>query len=268
MKYFDGHVHYKEPKEFINECKENNVVGGVLLMPSTTTKEELLKLKELCDITNSYNLDFYFLTGSFEYPTTCLTNSIEEDILTFDRCIGVKTALNSKNLKRKNNPDYKQLKDIVNQIKVAQSKTNKKLQIHIHLETDKIINNESGNNLDWIDKLVEECGVSYDLFKLTHAQKYGEEIIKYAKKGCYIDYTSSYYENDLRYNALINYLKIKDSSIKNISISSDSFGLISKGLFGNFNSLSNTYNFLIQNGVSIEILKQIFYYNPRNNIKV
>lgn len=267
MQFFDGHMHLCEADKFLNDCNRNNIAGGVLLMPSKTSTDELIRLKDLCDFLNIKGKEFYFLTGSFEYPTKTILGSIENDVFNFEKCIGVKTALNTKSLIRENNPNYTELKDIVKQVWNAQQKTNKILQVHIHLETDKVVNNIKGNNLNWIDKIVKETGCPYAIFKLTHAQKYGKEIIEYAKKGCYIDFTAMYYENDPRDKILIDLLKSENKVIENISISSDSYGLINKGILGSPNALKNTYIYLQKQGIDSKILEKVFFLNPKKNIK-
>ena len=72
-----------------------------------------------------------------------------------------------------------------------------------------------------LDKIVEETGVPYSIFKLTHAQKYGEYILEYANKGCYLDYTAFHLSYDKRFNPLINAIKNNAIDTSKISISSD-----------------------------------------------
>ncbi len=65
------------------------------------------------------------------------------------------------------------------------------------------------DSLDWIDKIVEETGVTYSLFKLTHAQKYYSRILEYANKGCYIYYTALVYlQNKLPQNDILQIANI------------------------------------------------------------
>ena len=77
------------------------------------------------------------------------------------------------------------------------------------------------DNFSWIDKIVEETGVPYSLFKLTHAQKFYNRIFDYARKGCYIDYTAMAGDYDKRFDPLVELVRSKADCLDKISISSD-----------------------------------------------
>lgn len=153
--------------------------------------------------------------------------------------MGIKTALFSDG-RPKPNLSYQKLKNDALSTYNAGIKAGKQVQVHIHLDHPfpkggsadiKEINTGNLDNLNWIDKIVEETGLPYSLFKLTHAQKYYDRILEYANKGCYIDYTAFNGDYDNRFDCLVNAVKNKKVDLSRISISSD-LGMLSmeKGL--------------------------------------
>ena len=213
--FIDGHEHiiyteYYDPIDIINSGV--GTVVGVLANESgqNFVEKNIKTAKRL----RKLGIDTYCLAGSKVYR-----ENIEKTILEDKIVIGVKTALNSQTLIKPNNPTYEEMKELAITTYNLSKKLKRKLQLHIHIETERGDLNTS--NLSWIDRIVEETDVPYSIFKLTHAQKYKDKILEYAIKGCYLDFTAFHEKYDQRYDYLVK--AILDTSIdtSKISISSD-----------------------------------------------
>lgn len=222
--FVDGHEHLLGDYYSIEGIKSAGVscvIGVLANEPNSSYVDSLLeKVKQL----NSNGINAYCLAGSKNY-----TENIEQYILNNDCVIGVKSALFQPQ-RPKPNLSYEKLKNDAITVYNASIKSNKTLQLHLHLdhpfkrgEMLSIDEIDSGkyDNLDWIDKIVEETNVPYSLFKLTHAQKYYNRILEYANKGCYIDYTAFHSGYDKRFDCLVTAIKNKTIDLSKISISSD-----------------------------------------------
>lgn len=224
--FVDGHEHLKDtqyynPADIIN----SGVCTVVGCLAGEQTEQDV---KNLISIANSlkedYKIKAYCLAGSKNF-----THNTSNYILENDCVVGIKTALYS-NQRPKPNLSYEKLKQDALSTYNAGLKAKKNVQVHIHLDhpfprgkdaSIEEINSGKLDNLGWIDKIVEETGVPYSLFKLTHAQKFYNRIIEYANKGCYIDYTAFAGEYDVRFDSLIRAIKDKKVDLSKVSISSD-----------------------------------------------
>ena len=143
--------------------------------------------------------------------------------------------------------------------------------MHIHLDhpfprggkaSIEEINSGKLDNLAWIDKIVEETGIPYSIFKLTHAQKFYDRILEYANKGCYIDYTAFDNTYDIRFDSLVKAIKEKRVDLSKISISSD-LGILSmeKGHSENetpITILNTVRKLVLEKGLKLEdVLKMV-----------
>ena len=223
--FVDGHEHLLG-----NHWDEEGIINsGVGTIVACLANEENFKcVEKLIEITKrvnkEYDIDAYCLAGSKNY----VENS-EQFILNNKNIVGIKTALFQPQ-RPKSNLSYEKLKDDAIKTYKAGLKSVKTTQVHIHLDHpfakgEKVsveeINFGKLDNLNWIDKIVEETSVPYSLFKLTHAQKYFDRILQYANKGCFIDYTAFNDKYDKRFDCLAEAIKNKKVDLSRVSISSD-----------------------------------------------
>lgn len=222
--FVDGHEHLLG--DYWDE--ESIILSGVGTIVACLANEPTsIHVNKLIQITKNIKesgIKAYCLAGS--------KNFVEETsnyILENDDVVGIKTALFQPQ-RPKPNLSYEKLKHDAISTYEAGTKSGKTTQVHIHLdhpfargEQLPVQEIETGkyDNLGWIDKLVEETGIPYSLFKLTHAQKYYNRILEYANKGCYIDYTAFHKEYDKRFDSLVEAVKNNSVDSTKISISSD-----------------------------------------------
>ena len=226
--FVDGHEHLEFSDYYdCNDIVQSGVGTVVGCLANEQTEQDVKNLVEITKNINEANIGLkaYCLAGSKNYVFDA-TKWIKE----YDFVVGKKTALFC-NERPKPNLSYEKLKQDAISTFNAVKQTNKTLQIHIHLDhpfgrgekpdIERINSDAKIGNLFWIDKIVEETGVPYSLFKLTHAQKYYNKILEYANKGCFIDYTAFSGEYDDRFDSLVDAIKNKKVDIDKISISSD-----------------------------------------------
>ena len=223
--FVDGHEHLLG--EYWN--KEGIICSGVgTIVACLATETDHNYVDKLIAITNQLNkkqgLEAYCLAGSKNY-----VEDASEYIVNNDNVVGIKTALFQPQ-RPKPNLSYEKLKTDALKTYQAGLKSGKQVQVHIHLDhpfkprekaSVEVIDSGELDNLSWIDKIVEETGVPYSLFKLTHAQKYYNRILEYANKGCFIDYTAFAEEYDSRFDCLVNGIINQQVDVSKISISSD-----------------------------------------------
>lgn len=273
--FVDGHEHLKDTQYYNPEDILNAGIGTVIgCLANEQNKEDV---EDLISITkrlkNNYNIYAYCLSGSKNF-----IHDTSKYILENDCVVGLKTALYS-NQRPKPNLSYEKLKQDVIRTYYAGIKSKKQVQVHIHLdhpfprgEKANITEINSGkfDNLDWIDKIVEETGVPYSLFKLTHAQKFYDRILEYANKGCYIDYTAFDGDYDNRFDCLVNAIKNKKVDLSRISISSD-LGILSmeKGIKERetpITILNTIQKLVLEKGLELEDILNMVTINALNPI--
>lgn len=280
--FVDGHEHiiynYRDdhynPKDIIN--------SGVGTLVGVLADEEIEKCSELVKLNQSkakelrkLNIEAFYLAGSKAYR-----ENIFEEIVNNPICIGTKTALNSPNVIKQENPTYDEFKKLALETYRAGMESNKKVQVHVHLETDlkekshikdengKLIflkENEIRGNLDWIDRIVAETNLPYDLFKITHCQKFPFVSLEYAKKGVWVDFTVSKSVH-FKFDPLIEFLKSNEDGFDHISISTDmSIFSVERNLGIKESPLSLLHfvrKLIFEKGLSLETVLPLITTNP------
>lgn len=222
--FVDGHEHLLHNKFYTIRGLIDSGIGTVVGCLANENKAEAVN--KLINVTSFlrkyYNIQAFCLAGSKNF-----TDDIEEFIIKNDCVVGIKSALFS-DQRPKPNLSYEKLKKDSVATYHAGLKTNKSVQVHLHLDhpfakgekadIDKI-NKGAYDNLSWIDQIVQETGIPYSLFKLTHSQKYYKRILEYANKGVYLDYTAFDGDYDCIYDDLVFAIKNKTVDISKISIS-------------------------------------------------
>ena len=206
----DGHEHLLGnywDEESIISSGVGTIVSCLANEPNSTCVDKLI---EITQGLKRFQIEAYCLAGSKNFVEDTSKYIIENESV-----VGIKTALFQPQ-RPKPNLSYEKLKQDALSTYLAGLNSNKTTQVHIHLDhpfargeqlTIEDIETGQFDNLDWIDRIVEETGVPYSLFKLTHAQKYYNRILEYANKGCFIDYTAFHKDYDRRFNCLIEAIK-------------------------------------------------------------
>ncbi|TCO75230.1 beta-aspartyl-peptidase [Marinisporobacter balticus] len=189
-------------------------VVGLLGTDSTTRSVEnvLAKAKAL----KEEGISAYIHTGSYEYPTKTLTDSIKKDIVFIDEIIGAKIALSDH---RSSNINEDELARLASDVRVAGMMSGKAGILVVHMG-----NGDKG--LKPIMNVVENTEVPIKIIRPTHVNRRENLLIEsfdFAKKGGIIDLTCGIYDK-LAPGKVILRAKEKNVPIENITMSSDGYG--------------------------------------------
>lgn len=159
-------------------------------------------------------------TGSYEYPTVTLTDSIKRDIAFIDEIIGVKLALSDH---RSPNVSSDELKRVASDARVAGMLSGKAGIVVLHMGDGK-------RGLSQVNEILEETEIPLKTIRPTHVNRRKElleEAFDYAKRGGKIDLTCGM-RDDFTPGRCIQKGKEVGVSIENMTISSDGYGSWSK----------------------------------------
>jgi len=219
----------------------------------------------------------YVYSGSYRLPITTLTDDIMKDLLFIEEIIGVGEIAISDH--RSSQPSFEELSKLSADTRTAGILSNKAGIINVHL-------GDSKKGLKPILEVVENTEIPITQYLPTHINRNKElfkEGIAYAKKGGYIDFTTSTTKQFIEAGEVEAPLAIKkalasDVNISQITISSDGQGSLpafdTKGNFtglevGTSMSLYNAFKkAVIVYDVNIEDALMTITKNPADILKL
>ncbi|MGL5244803.1 MAG: beta-aspartyl-peptidase [Sarcina sp.] len=171
----------------------------------------------------------YCYTGSYDVPVKSITENVKSDILLIDKIIGVGEIALSDH--RSSQPTYEQFVNVVAQARVGGLLSSKAGIVNVHLGSGKRM-------MKYLFKLIDETEIPATQILPTHVNRSTELFnmgIEYAKKGGFVDFTTSsdpnYLEDgELRAANALKKMLEEEVNINNITFSSDGNG--SMPLFG------------------------------------
>ncbi|MDO5018028.1 MAG: beta-aspartyl-peptidase [Lagierella massiliensis] len=192
-------------------------VVGLLGTDSITRSVENLVSKAIA-LTHE-GIKTYALTGSYEYPSPSITDSIRKDMVFIDSIIGVKIAANDH---RDSALDYKELARIGTDARVSGMISGKSGHVTVHLGGGKFLLNQIRQALDF-------SNLPASTFRPTHVNRDKDlylDALKFAKDGGYIDATCkmSKYLSDVQAYKLAK----EEDVLDRLTFSSDGYGSWSK----------------------------------------
>ncbi|MBN8209569.1 beta-aspartyl-peptidase [Bacillus sp. NTK071] len=127
----------------------------------------------------------YVHTGSYQVPVKTLTGKIEDDIILIDRVIGAGEIAISDH--RSSQPTVEEMAKIASAARIGGMLSGKAGIVNIHL-------GDSSSKLSLLEQVVETTDIPIKTFHPTHINRTEELFnagLAYAKKGGYIDFTTS-----------------------------------------------------------------------------
>ncbi|MDG5471997.1 beta-aspartyl-peptidase [Jeotgalibacillus sp. ET6] len=127
----------------------------------------------------------YAHTGSYQVPVKTLTGTIEDDLILIDRIIGAGEIAIADH--RSSQPTVEELAKIASAARIGGMLSGKAGIVNVHV-------GDSYDHLDVIEKVVETTDIPIKQFYPTHINRNPhlfEAGIAYAKKGGYVDFTTS-----------------------------------------------------------------------------
>lgn len=256
--YIDQHVHVtggggeggfttKVPELKLTDCIEAGVTTLVGLLGTDATTRSVENLLAKTKALNEYGLTAFCLTGSYEYPSPTITNSVKTDITFIQEIIGVKIALSDH---RSSHIRKDEMIKLASEARLGGLISKKPGVVHIHMGRGK-------NGMNDLFEIMEEEVIPISVFRPTHVGNVYDDAIKFANMGGYIDFTTG---TDLEETANQLIKAMGEAPIENITLSSDSNGsmpiwndkseMIGIGV-GKMDTVHDTTKVLMSKGLSL-----------------
>ena len=194
------------------------VVGMLGTDASTRSVENLVaKTKAI----NEQGFTAFCLTGSYQYPTVTLTDSVKNDIVFIEEVIGCKVALSDH---RSSQITAEELTRLASEVKVAGMLSGKPQILTVHM-------GEGKGGLSPIFNAVADSDLPINVFRPTHLNRSDrliEESFEFARHGGYVDYTCGFSPNERsRASAIIKAAKEANVPLNKMTFTSDGYGSFS-----------------------------------------
>ncbi|WLD94805.1 beta-aspartyl-peptidase [Alkalihalobacillus sp. AL-G] len=194
--FIDSHVHImggggeggfktRTPELMLSEitCGGITTVIGVIGTDGTTRTMSALVAK--ANALEEEGITCFVHTGSYQVPVKTLTGSIEQDILLIDRIIGVGEIAISDH--RSSQPTIEELTRLSSDARVGGLLSGKAGIVNFHI-------GDSPTRLTMLEEIVNTTDIPITQFHPTHINRNRElfeDAIHFAKKGGYVDFTTS-----------------------------------------------------------------------------
>ncbi len=229
--FIDQHVHItggggegsfktRAPEITLSKLTSNGITTVVGLLGTDGTTRSVENLIAKAKALKEEGVTVYAHTGSYEYPTITLTDSVKKDIVYIDEIIGVKTALSDH---RSSSMTNDELKRLASDARVAGMMSNKAGIVIAHMGDGK-------KGLQPVFEVLEETEIPVKTIRPTHVNRRKElldQALEYAKMGGIIDLTCGM-RQELSPTNVIKLAKENNVPLENITISSDGYGSWSK----------------------------------------
>ncbi|WP_226534447.1 beta-aspartyl-peptidase [Fictibacillus halophilus] len=286
--FIDGHVHitggggeggYKTrtPEIYLSDVTLAGVTTIVGVIGTDGTARTMTNLIAKAKALKEEGISCFVHTGSYQVPVKTLTGSIETDIMMIDEVIGVGEIAIADH--RSSQPQAHELARLASQARVAGMLSGKAGVVNIHL-------GDSKNMLSLIEEVIEKTDLPVSQFYPTHINRNSyvfEAGIEYAKKGGYVDFTTSttkqfIEEGEVKCSAGLKRMLDDGVPVERITFTSDAQGSLpafnERGEFtglriGKVNSLyKEVRDAVLQEGIPLETALQTITSNPARVLKL
>jgi len=194
--FIDSHVHLiggggeggfktRTPELLLSDCIKGGITTVIGVIGTDGTTRTMASLLAKCRALEEEGITSFVYTGSYQTPVKTLFSKIEEDIILIDKIIGVGEIAISDH--RSSQPTKQELARIAANARNGGLLSGKSGVVNIHIGDSKAM-------LSMIEEIVEETELPITQFYPTHINRNGylfEAGINYAKKGGYVDFTTS-----------------------------------------------------------------------------
>jgi beta-aspartyl-dipeptidase (metallo-type) len=229
--FIDSHVHIiggggeggfktRTPEIMLTDITMSGVTTlvGVLGTDGTTRRMESLLAKARA--LEEEGVTCYIHTGSYQVPVKTLTSRIEDDLILIDKIIGVGEVAISDH--RSSQPTFEEMVKIATAARNGGILSGKAGLIEIHV-------GDGVEKLSLLEEIIEKTEIPARHFHPTHINRNKELFdagITYAKKGGYVDLTTSTIpqfleEGEVKCSTGLRLMLEKDIPISSITFSSD-----------------------------------------------
>lgn len=225
--FIDQHVHItggggegsfktRVPEIMLSKLTSAGITTVVGLLGTDGTTRGIENLVSKAKGLKEEGISVYAHTGSYEYPTVTLTDSVKKDIVFIDEIIGCKIALSDH---RSSSITNDELKRVASDVRVAGMISGKAGILVVHMGDGK-------KGLEPINEVLESSDIPVRTIRPTHVnrnKKLLKDSLAFSQRGGIIDLTCGIYE-DLSPRKVIKKAIEDNLKTENITISSDGYG--------------------------------------------
>jgi beta-aspartyl-dipeptidase (metallo-type) len=219
----------------------------------------------------------YVHTGSYQVPLKTLTGTIEDDIILIDKIIGAGEVAIADH--RSSQPTAEEMAKIASASRIGGLLSGKAGIVNIHV-------GDSYDHLKIIEKVVAETDIPIRQFYPTHINRNPhlfEQGIKFAKRGGYVDFTTSTIpkfleEGEVKCSIALKSMLDQGVDISQITFTSDGqaslpdfneFGELVGLKIGKVSTLyQEVYDAIMSEGIPPEIALRVITQNPASILKL
>lgn len=232
--FIDGHVHItggggeggfatRTPEIVLSDIIKGGITTIVGCLGTDGVTRSMENLYAKARGLEEEGVSTYIYTGSYRVPTTTLTGSIMKDIMMIDKVVGVGEIALSDH--RSSQPSIEELKRLTADARVGGILSKKAGVVNIHL-------GDGDRMLSYLIEIVETTEIPITQFWPTHINrnpKLFKEGIEYAKKGGFIDFTTSsdpvfWEEGEVKASRAIKICLEEGVNEENMTLTSDGQG--------------------------------------------
>jgi beta-aspartyl-dipeptidase (metallo-type) len=194
--FIDSHVHIiggggegsfktRTPEIQLTDATMAGITTLVGVIGTDGTTRKMASLVAKARALEEEGISCYVQTGSYQVPVKTLTGKIEDDIILIDKIIGVGEIAIADH--RSSQPTHEELAKIASAARIGGMLAGKGGIVNIHV-------GDSRDHLKVIEQVVEQTDIPIRQFYPTHINRNPhlfEAGIAYAKKGGYVDFTTS-----------------------------------------------------------------------------
>ncbi|WP_173918285.1 beta-aspartyl-peptidase [Halobacillus sp. Marseille-Q1614] len=279
--FIDGHVHIaggggeggfhtRTPELKLTDATQSGVTTVVGVIGTDGTTRTMTNLIAKARMLQEEGISCYAHTGSYQVPVRTLTGKIEDDLLLVDLLIGAGEIAIADH--RSSQPSVEELARIASQARIGGMLAGKKGIVNIHI-------GDSSSHLSLIDQVVEETDIPITQFYPTHinrTRQLFEAGIQFAKKGGYVDFTTSTIpkfleEGEVKCSHAVREMLDAGVPIEQMTFTSDAQGSLpdfnKKGELiglkvGKISSLYEAYLDTVKNGIDTAHALKLVTSNP------
>lgn len=286
--FIDTHVHIiggggeggfktRTPELMLMDITTSGVTTLVGLLGTDGTTRRMESLLAKARALEEEGVTCYIHTGSYQVPVKTLTNRIEDDIILIDKIIGVGEIAISDH--RSSQPTFEELVRIATAARNGGILSGKAGLMEIHVGDGK-------EKLSLLEKILDQTEIPARHFHPTHINRNMELFtagISYAKRGGYVDFTTSTIpqfleEGEVKCSTGLKIMLEQGVPIGSITFSSD--GQASLPYFddnGEFNGLKvgkmsslfqEVRDAILEEGIPLEQAIQVITSNPAQVLKL
>ncbi|MCE7793534.1 beta-aspartyl-peptidase [Salipaludibacillus sp. CUR1] len=245
--FIDGHVHItggggegsfktRTPELMLSDCIQAGITSVVGVIGTDGTTRTMANLIAKAKGLKEEGISCYCQSGNYHVPIKTLTGSLENDIMLIDEIIGAGEIAIADH--RSSQPTVEELARLASEARIGGILSGKGGIVNIHV-------GDGPGQLDLIEKVIEMTDIPISQFWPTHINRclpLLERGIEYAKKGGYVDFTTSSLDDekdsDLKCSKGLKRMLEAGVPIEQITFTSDGQGSLPKfDKYGNFTGL-------------------------------